>query len=265
MTTTLKSLSAAVCVALLAACGGGGNAALSRTFTYGAATTPSTTEQSAAATAQTDLSSTTSFSSAADVNKGAAVVGFADSMATIAFGSSVLAVAPNGTNLRAALRAADFSACSAVSGNTVTFTNCVETYSSFSLTLNGTITASAGTVTWNVNATFSGSQNGATFSVALHESGTLTVTSTKVTGDALVEISASASSNGQSASVAASNAVILDVTYDSGCATNVTGGGVEVKRVWTQKPSGASGSIYSDAGVKFTWPNCGNLTVQHSQ
>jgi hypothetical protein len=265
MTAALKYISASICVALLAACGGSGNAALSRTFTYGAATAPSASEQSAASTAQANLSSTTSFSSAADVNKGAAVVGFAESMATIAFGSSTFAVAPNGTNLRAALRAADFSACAAVSGNTVTFSNCSEIYSSFTLTLNGTITGSAGTVTWNVTATFSGSQNGTTVNVALHESGTLTVTSTKVTGDALVEISASGSANGQSASLAVSHAVILDLTYQSGCATNVTGGLVEVKRAWTQKPSGASGSAYSDAGVKFTWTDCNAITVQHSQ
>src|SRR5260370_29554315 len=130
MTTTLTNISAALCAALFAACGGSsGNAALSKTFTYGAAVAPTTSEQTAASSAQDGLSSTTSFSSTPDVNKGAAIVGFAETISTIAFGSSGFGVAPRGTDLRGALRAADYSNCSTVTGNTVTFTNCSETTS----------------------------------------------------------------------------------------------------------------------------------------
>src|SRR5713101_320013 len=128
MTTTLKNVSAALCVALLAACGSSGDAALSKSFNYGAAVAPTSSEQTAASSAQTSLSSTASFSSTPDVNKGVAIVGFAETMSTLALGSSGFGVAPPGTDLRGALRsAADYSTCSTVTGNTVTFTNCSET------------------------------------------------------------------------------------------------------------------------------------------
>src|SRR5258705_4755133 len=66
-TMTIARISAAALLALLAACGGSsGNAALSKSFTYGAASAPNSQESAAASTAQTNLSSTRSFSTQAD-------------------------------------------------------------------------------------------------------------------------------------------------------------------------------------------------------
>src|SRR6266851_5584303 len=125
MTTTLKTVSAAVCAALLAACGGSGNAALSKSFTYGAAVAPNSNESAAAASAQGNLSNTTSFSATPDANKGFSIAGFADAMAVLALGNASFGEAPRGSLTRGALRAVtDISACATVSGNTVTFTNC---------------------------------------------------------------------------------------------------------------------------------------------
>jgi len=265
MTNTLRNLSIGLATALLAACGGGSgtNAALSHNFNYGAPMAPTTSEQTAASSAQTSLSTTASFNSSANANTGASVIGFAASLDSLVFGSTGLSMAPVGTDLRGALIAADFSTCSTVVGGTVTFSNCTQTSGSYTLTLNGTISsAAAGMVTWNVTATFSGTVTGGSINFTLHESGNLDVTSTKVTGNALADISASGSVNGQSFSIGVSSAVIIDVTYQTTPTSCVTSGTVEVKRVWTQKPSGLN---VADAGVKITWTGCNMYTVAHSQ
>ncbi len=267
MTTALKNVSAAVCAALLAACGGSsGNAALSKTFTYGAATAPNSNESAAASSAQSNLSTTTSFSSSPSANNGYAIVGFADAMAGLALGTAVFGEAPGGLLTRGALYAAtDVSACSTVVGNTVTFTNCSQSASGFSFTFSGTVTASAGVVSWNVTGNFSVSSSSGSASFTMHEAGNIVVTSTKVTGDFASEFGGSASANGQSVRFGLATAVPLDVTYQTSPTTCVTGGSVEVKRVWTQTPNGASGGVYKDAGVKITWTGCSTVQVAHSQ
>jgi hypothetical protein len=53
------------------------------------------------------------------------------------------------------------------------------------------------------------------------------------------------------------------VTYASTCASSVTGGNFEAKRVWTQVPSEAQGSgDFTNKGVKLTWTGCGTATAQ---
>jgi hypothetical protein len=45
----------------------------------------------------------------------------------------------------------------------------------------------------------------------------------------------------------------------------VTSGSVEVKRVWTDKPQGATGPAFADVGVKLTWSGCNAFQVAHSR
>src|SRR5712691_385495 len=267
MKIDLRNVAAAASIALLAACGGSsGNAALSKTFTYGAAQSPSSSEQSAASTAQVDLSNTAGFNSSPDPTKGAAFFSFATDLGNLAFSGSGVPAFPRDADISHALTSAQFnSACTTVSGNTVTFSNCSQSESGYNFTFNGTISASAGTVTWGITASFSGTSQGYTFNLNMHFAGTMTVTATKITGNGVSEFSGTVSGNGQSVSFGLATAALVDLTYQSSPSFCITAGSVEVKRVWTQKPQGASGSTYADAAVKIVWTGCNVLTVAHSQ
>jgi hypothetical protein len=264
-------LSAAMSIAVLAGCGGSvGNAALSKAFTYGAPATPTTQETAAATSAQSQLSGTASFGSAPGATSGAAIIAFADSLAASALGSSgvPMAVAPSGSGSARALTNADvYSTCTTTTASSVTFNNCQIVSSGYTVTISGTISVSANTVSWNISGGVSGTDaaTGIAVNVSHRQSGSLTVTATKVTGDAVSSISGSVSAQGQTVNFGVDSAVLVDLTYQ-GSPFCVTAGSVEVKRVWTQKPNGASGPAYNDAAVKLTWTGC-NAPVQvaHSQ
>jgi hypothetical protein len=147
----------------------------------------------------------------------------------------------------------------------VTFTNCSSTDAGFNFTLNGTVTSSAGSVHWNIGGSFSGANNGVTVNLNIHQSGNFAVTGTKITGDSLSDLGGGVSASGQSVSFGLSTAALVDLTYQTTPSYCITAGPVEVKRVWTQKPSGATGPEFADAGVKLTWTGCNTVQVAHSQ
>ena len=251
---------------LLAACGGsGGNPALSKSFSYGAAAAPSSTETAAATSAQSNLSQTAGFSSQPDAYKGAAIIGFADALASAALGSAAIpGRGPSGGDLTGALRtAADFTACSTVTASSVSFNNCQLTESGFTITLNGHVSVSAGTVTWAITGGFSGLSSGYTINIVNHQAGTLSLTASKISGNATSDFSGSVSGQGQNVNFGLATAVVLDLTYQSSPNYCVTGGTAEVKRVWTNRPNGASGPQFNDAAVKFTWSGCNAVQVAH--
>jgi hypothetical protein len=252
-------------IALLAGCGSSGSAALSKNFNYGAPQAPSATEQAAATSAQGSLSDAAAFSASPDGTKGSSVVAFVDQLASAALGAAPVGMAaPTPAATRAMVSSAFASACTQVVADTVTFTNCAETDSGFTLTLNGTISAKAGTVTWDISGGFSGTSGAATINLALHQQGTMTVTATTIKGHGTSDFAGNASGNGQSVSFGLSTAAVVDLTYQTAPSYCVTSGTVEVKRVWTQRPQGASGPEFADAGVKFSWTGCAAFSVAHS-
>lgn len=255
----------AAAIALLAGCGSSGSAALSKTFNYGAPQAPSAAEQAAATSAQSSLSDAAAFSAAPDGTRGASVVAFVDQLASAALGAAPVGIAaPTPAATRALVSSAFTSDCTKVAGDTVTFTNCAETDSGFTLTLNGSISASAGTVSWNISGGFSGSNTGVSVNLTVHQEGSMTVTATTIKGHGTSDFSGSASGNGQSASFGLSTAAVVDLTYQTAPAYCVTSGTVEVKRVWTERPQGASGPDFADAGVKISWTGCDAYAVAHS-
>lgn len=252
---------------LLASCGGGGgNAALSKTFNYGAMTAPSPAEQTAATSAQGTVSSTSSFGTSPDATKATSIVGLADDMAASALGSTPIAMGgfTQDPALSRAMRTAAITDCTTVSSTqtsaTVTFTNCSEVASGVTINLNGTVTATHDTVTWDIQGSFSGTNQGVTVNVNLTQSGKLTVNATTVIGDATSSISGSASGNGQSVSLRLDTAASVNLNYANDC---VTSGTIEVKRVWAQRPTGATAADLPDAAVKLTWTGCNTVQVQH--
>jgi hypothetical protein len=261
--------SVSICgIALLAACGGGsgGNAAVSKTFNYGAAQPPTASEQAAALSAESAVSDTTAFGSAPDGAKAVAIFGMASDLAASMLGGVfILGRSDPGASSRQALRSTSILAdCARKNGNTVTFTNCTETESGITLVVNGRVSASNGGVDWDVTVAISGTQDGVSLNVNFHESGSLKVTATTVTGDALLEIGGSGSSGGRTVDFGVSVAAIMDLTYRSSPSC-ITSGSLELKRVWTRVPEGASGPGFTDAGVKFTWMGCSDVLVAHSQ
>lgn len=273
MKISTKFSAAAISIALAAACGGSAdNAALTKSFTYGAPQAPSSAESSAASTAQSDLSSTTSFSTQPDAVKGAAIVAFSDSLAAAALGSSGLPTgmqAPSGSDFTHALRSGlyNLSTCGVVVGSGVTFTNCTITEGSFTVSFSGSISVSGSTVTWSITGGLSGtdSSTSTTINISHHQSGSFAVTGTTLKGNAVSDFSGTVTSSGQSVSFGLATAAVSDLTYQSAPSFCVTNGTVEVKRVWTQTPSGASGAGFADAGVKLSWNGCNTVLVAHSQ
>ena len=225
MKTTFRSVPAVAVLALLAACGGSGNAALSKTFNYGSPQAPSSQEQSAAASAQSGMADSAAFNATADAAKGLAIVGLTGALATAALGDLGIAAAQP-AHLSQALSVADLSTCATVSGNTVTFKNCSATEQGFSFSLNGSITATS-----ELNGSFSG--------------------------------------GGQSTSIGVAQAVVVDhLTTQAATQSTpfcLTSGGLEIKRVWTQKPQGVSGPGTNDTGVKIVWSACNTFLVARSQ
>ena len=256
-----------IAILLLAACGGSGsNAALTKTFNYGAPQAPSASEQSAASSAQSGLSDTAGFSASPDAAKGAAIVVFADTLAALALGSASPSLPhPTGPELAQSIRNADFSACTTVSPGKVTFKDCAQKEAGFSLTLNGSISASAGAVTWDIAGGFSGTTDGITANMNIHQAGSMAVTATKISGSATSDFGGTVSGQGRSVSFGLATAALVDLTYQTTPGYCVTAGTVEVKRVWTQTPNGATGPQFADAGVKLTWSACNSVTVQRSR
>jgi hypothetical protein len=259
----IVSRTAAVASLLLASCGGGGNAALSKNFNYGAPQAPTIAEQSAATSAQGTVSSTSSFGSSPDATKATSIVGLADDLAASAFGSTALGAAgltPDDPHLRRALSTAVTAACTTVTTTSVVFANCQESESGYTFTLNGSVTVTnSNTITWDISGSFKGTNQGFSINLGLHQSGTLTVTSTTVSGKSLSEISGNVSGNGQSVDFGVDTAAMIDLTYNQTC---ITSGTIEVKRVWSEKP--ANSPEFADVAVKLSWTGCNTVQVQHA-
>jgi|GraSoiStandDraft_4_1057263.scaffolds.fasta_scaffold213574_2 hypothetical protein len=256
---------AAVASLLLASCGGDSNAALSKNFNYGAAQAPTTAEQSAATSAQGTVSSTSTFGSSPNASTASSIISIADDLSASAFGSSALGAAglPQAEpHLRRALSTYVTDACATVTTTKVTFTNCSDSDSGYTFTLNGSVEVINGNeIKWDINGAFSGTNQGVSINLALHQGGNLKVTSTTVSGNSTSEIRGNVSAQGQSASFGLDTAAIVDLTYNSTC---VTAGTIEVKRVWSEKPNGASGPDFADLAVKLSWTGCNTVQVQHS-
>jgi hypothetical protein len=262
----LQPVAALSLASLLAACGGssGGNAALNKTFSYASPVPPTALEQSAVSTAQSALSSAATLSTAADQGKALAVASFAETVGNIALPSGLASSQAASHAASSALRAAAVSsACTTQTASSITFTNCTDTQDSLGFTINGKISWTAAPVTWDITGAFKGTQGTTAFDVTLHQVGTLATAASKVTGSTTSDFNGSISAPGQAVSFGLATAAVIDVTYQATPTYCVTAGTLEVKRVWTQKPQGASGTAFTDAAVKVGWTGCNAFQVAH--
>jgi hypothetical protein len=279
------------CALALAACGGGdkaaGNAAASASFTYGSPVTASA-EQTGAL--ETSVASSSSFAAAPTASEGLLLSDPA-SVTEVLLGASGFGLSSAGpaASLRAlgasgggagAAAGSDFDnpACATASAAGVTLTGCTITMDLTSgsdtihavITANGSVSYAAATqeLTWDLrvaeSVAVSGTTSG-TASASVHVAGSLVATEATIVGHMGSELMFTASAGGQTMRVGVDESVDVNVVYADAvsCATRVTGGTVEAKRVWTARPQGATPVDFPDAAAKVTFTACGEATIQY--
>jgi hypothetical protein len=285
-----KTWTMAALAALVAACGGGGGR-VTKSFNYGAATAASGESLNAAGSTESGVTAAAQFqpspgnSSAAAA--GASLMVLPDSMeaaldaTSLALRANALSAGSSEEQVAAAAAARIVSStggvvvtsgCWSATATSVTFSNCAVTVddptSTVGVTLNGSINRNGDEVKWDLTATlaFAGSTStgSANVNAKVHYFGDLTLTATTLNGFAESDKSISVSANGQSATLAwTTSADFEHLTFTDSC---ITGGALELKRIWTQRSSaGSSGaSFLQDKALKLTWQGCGTVLVQHS-
>ena len=151
------------------------------------------------------------------------------------------------------------SNCISQTDTKVTYSNCSYSGDGFSWTLNGSISVAPGSLNWDIQATFSASNNGFSGKGQFHWYGQLSWTSTTVQGMGRSELAVRADGQGQHVEIAATTGWNANLQID---ATNhcISGGSVEVARA--VEGSGSNGQHVSEAvGWKFTWSGCNNVQV----
>jgi hypothetical protein len=286
-----RLLTLALCSAFLTACGGGDdervNAATARTFTYGPAQ-----PVAPPATASATVDGFAAFQSAADEST---AVGAQSSLLQVAFealgddlgfgGFAAPDASPNAlvgearsrtlaTALRSTAATQFDGACTVTQRGadgvvTVAFGDCVFTETTVEGTVtvrvSGTVTGGPGNVTWNMTYTADLGGPDMTVHFGYHDVGRVDVDASSLKAHQEADFGATVASGGQRAELGFAQSVDLDVALDGTCATHITGGTLEAKRVWTKRPAGAEASELADRGVLFSWTGCGVAEARFSR
>lgn len=277
--TSFKPIGPIAACLLAAACGGGGargNAAEGRTFSYGvpvpatAAETQALDAQLALAASlqgQPDASGATAladFSGISDalLGDGAVVARLASPQVTARLSGSLAAVP--------VVDGYDNPACLTVTATRVTLAGCSVTVVDVDTTITTVVSGflevpAQGSLVWDLTARVTMAAPDLAMTATAHHSGDWSVTGTSVKGAQRAEIGVTARAQGQTVSAGMHESLDVDVTVDPGPPACVTDGTLEVKRVWTQRPQGATAADLPDAAAKVTWTACGTGTVAFSQ
>jgi hypothetical protein len=268
--------------ALLAACGGGGgggNAAEGKVFTYG---------EPVAATAEMAvldglLASAGQAQAGLDVASGTGLANFGSISATLLdpSGVAVPRLAPAaGLAPQASLAVSpadagfDDPACMTVqaseAGTTVRLARCRETTvdvdGTMVVTIDGFMTATQpGTLEWDLTVTASMTAQQGSMTAAAHQAGALELTASTFKGKLRSEVDVTVRSGTSTMAAGVDEAVDVDVTYQTAPVACVNGGTLEVKRVWTRRPPGATAEETRDAAARVTWTGCGTGTIEFSR
>lgn len=256
---------------LLFGCGGNLAPPPLRSFNYGAPTAADGNQQSTADSAQSGMNSI--LSSPGNTSSASAAPTLTDSLASslpesllsepmnALPGTSSVAVATAGRDgLLRSLRSPALQAdCAKVTDTSITYDHCTYDSSGYSGTLEGSITVAANSVSWDITFTFSISTQGVSGNGYYNWKGQMAWTATTITGNGRSAFTVHASGNGQSADLASTTGVDLNLTYEPSPSFCITGGTLELRRVVAA--SGGTENVMKDAAIKFTWNGCGNVTV----
>jgi hypothetical protein len=271
--------------ALVAGCGGGGssgNAAAGRKFTYGAPAA-ATLAQTQALDGQLALAAAQQ--AQPDADGAAALADISGVSATLLGGSglgSLLPLPEGSAHLSARLATAQAAAlavaptafdnpgCLVATATSVTMSHCsltvVDVDSTMTTVLDGFFKVPApGSLAWDLTVRITLTSADLSMTGSAHQAGTLAATATSVVGALRNETGVSVQVQGQSASAGLDESLDVDVTVDPTPPACITGGTLEVKRVWTQRPQGASSADLPDGAAKVTWTGCGIGTIEVSR
>jgi len=275
MTTTTR-LSGLGLTLLLAACGGGSdapreNTAAGSAFTY-AAPQAATAEQAGSMGAT--VASLDAFKASPGASAGLGASDAGSVTGSLLTGGSFASFSPaeiGGTSAAVF----DVPACAVVTTGKVVFNGCRVTVSETAgtsttagtLTVDGQVAVAADgqTLDWDLAYGVSLTMGGdvAMRMVAdLRAHGHVVVTETTAVGSAGSEVTMRVTIDGQSLSAAVDESLTFDLTHAATCASGVTGGTLEAKRVWVERPSQAPVSATPDQALKVTWTGCGEATAQ---
>jgi hypothetical protein len=295
-----KTWTTALLAVLLAACGGSSASRVTKSFTYGAPVTASGAALSTASALEGGAVDALAFQPSpgdpAAATAGASLAALPDTLdvdaavglAAAALRETALSAAPGSPDAfvaAAASRALTAAragrtllqpGCWTATATSVTFSHCQvsttdTTGDTFSITLDGAVSKpSASEAKWDLTATASGTGAASglsAFDFSIHYFGDVTVTPTSVDGFAQSDKSATVSANGQTISLAYTTSADFEkVVITDGC---VTGGAIELKRIWTRLPPQQAGApadpFLADRALKFTWQGCGAVLVQTSR
>jgi hypothetical protein len=274
MTTTQRWLGLGT-VLLLAGCSSGGtpaeNAAATTTFVYGA---PQVATLDQAGAMGATISSIDAFRASPGTGSGLGAADAGSVSGALLQGGSIATFSPAAVGATSAA-AFDVPSCAVVTSGRVTFSGCRVTVSqssggtatSGSVTVDGEVSLSADkqTLTWDLNYGIGLSMGGTTpmtMSGSLHSAGRVVATTTTAVGSVTSEIALTVTAGGQTVSAALDESLAFDVTRAATCASGVTGGSLETKRVWIARPAGVPSSQLPDEAARVEWSGCGTATVR---
>ncbi len=273
-----KSALVALVVAL-AACGGDDKSdPASRTFQYGAPAAPTDSQRYAAQEGEdsTAAGAALQADAAADpATAGSSIMSLPDRMAAEAWSSSTLALQASGLGRTLATLGGPTAAtmagfdngdqCVVIAPGVVTYSACVVTIDTLRIQIDGRITRTGPTLAWDLATRMTDASPDLSMTLAVDATGALTFGAAEVTGRARSDTRGSFSGSGVGMRAAYTTLADLDLDFarDPFC---VTGGTLELRRVWTERPAGApADGQYADQGLLFSWQGCGTVLVAQSR
>jgi hypothetical protein len=150
--------------------------------------------------------------------------------------------------------------CYTVTATSVTYTNCQVTYNEVAMTISGSVTASATSVSWNITLTMNMTSESMTANVTA--SGHYAFAANSLVGSSTIAMDMTVQQNHVGVSI--DEDVNITFTLDqNACNSYITGGSYEIGVHWTSVPAGYANE-FKDRGVRLTWPACGTVLIARS-
>ena len=236
-----------------------------KTFSYGSPQAPTAAQQNTANSAQTQMNNAVKASVNGQVSNAASLPSLTDSLAG-SLPNNLLAVPENpaatigGEASLLIHRSSELNqGCYTFTSSSITYSNCTISGSGFNETLNGSLSVSGNTVTWNLTVTYAYSSGNVSANGTYNWTGQLTVTETTIIGQGRSAFSGHA----------ASGSTTYDYQYTAGFDANltyqaspycITGGTLEVRRTLNGTSNAGAVPVH-DAALKYTWTGCGSVEV----
>lgn len=272
--------------ALALACGGDDERdPASVHFTYGAPAAPTYDEDAAASQGEFILSDGAAYRSSDDPlvaeQAGGSLPSLPDALGSALFGGEAVVMragAEPSKAIAAALGGGTFApqavgdgfddpACATLVPGRITYSRCtISGMTGTDVQLDGWVSRAGDVVAWDLDSTVTMTDVDFSFTTRMAATGSITVTGSTIRGGARSDVAASGQGNGMTFRMGYTTLADLDLTYAPAPSFCVTGGTLEVRRVWTQRMAGMpTTGEYADQGAKLTWLGCGVVQIARSR